>query len=158
MKRTLSAIIVILMVGTSLAQGLGRSLPVLKNRLGLTDQQVAEIQQLLRKHREAVFPLQQDLRAKQHALVNALEAPQPDAATVGRLVIEQRALRQQIQKLNQQLQSDVRAVLTPEQQQKFDEWRQARPRPQRLGLRPLRRPARAGLRALGRGPFGRLGL
>lgn len=162
MKRTFSAIIAILFltVGTSLAlaQGLGRSLPVLKNRLGLTDQQVADIQELLRKHRDAIFPLQQELRAKQHALVKALEAPQPDAATVGRLVLEQRALRQQIQKLNQQLQADVRAVLTPEQQQKFDEWRQSRPQPQRLGQRPLRRPARVGLGALGRGPFGRLGL
>ncbi|HXF06580.1 MAG TPA: periplasmic heavy metal sensor [Blastocatellia bacterium] len=159
MKRAFSlmTLIVILAAGVSLAraQGLGRSLPVLKNRLGLTDQQVAEIQDLLRKHRDAIFPLQQELRAKQHELAKALEAPQPDATAVGRLVIEQRSLRQQIQKLNQQLHADVRAVLTPEQQQKFDEWQ--RSRPQRPGQQ-LRRPVGLGLRALGRGPFRRQGL
>ncbi len=154
MKKALLAIIVSLLVavGTSpaVAQGLGRSLPMLKERLGLSDQQVAEIRELLRKHRDAVFPLQQDLRAKRHALVTALEAPQPDPMTVGRLVIEQRALRQRIQKLAQQLQADVRAVLTPEQQQKFDQWRQSRT--ERLGARPLRQQAIRGWRLSGRRP------
>ncbi|GBC82851.1 hypothetical protein HRbin10_01987 [bacterium HR10] len=104
----------------------------LRERLGLTPEQVARIQELIRTHRNDVFPLQQELRAKTHELRNALEAPNPDATTVGQLLLERRALQRQLREKNQKLRADIEAVLTPEQKQKLSEWRQTRP--------PLRGP------------------
>ncbi len=98
-----------------------------RERLGLTPEQVARIQELIKAHRNDIFPLQQELRAKTHELRNALEAPQPDATRVGRLLLERRALRKQIQEKNQKLRADIEAVLTPEQRQKLKEWQQAPP-------------------------------
>ncbi len=107
----------------------------LREQLGLTPEQVARIQERLRAHRNEVFPLQQELRAKTHELRNALEAPQPDATTIGQLLLERRALQKQLQEKQQKLRADLEAILTPEQKQKWTEWRQTRPplRPRRWG-------------------------
>jgi Spy/CpxP family protein refolding chaperone len=123
----------------------------MRNRLGLSEQQVSQIQDMLKQHRNAVFPLQQELRTKNHALATALEVAQPDATTVGRLVIEQRSLKKKLGEMNEKMRKDIEAVLTPEQKQKLDELRQAAPPPgvapgplrQRQllrGLGPIRRP------------------
>jgi Spy/CpxP family protein refolding chaperone len=128
----------IILAGTGLvlAQGPGRLLQM-RNRLGLSEQQVSQVQTILQQHRNAVFPLQQELRAKNHALANALESAQPDATAVGRLVIEQRSLKKKLGEMNEKLRKDVEAVLTPEQKEKLDELRQAVPAPG-AALRPMR--------------------
>lgn len=95
----------------------------LKTYLGLTDQQAADIQVLLKTHQTATFPLRQDLRARAQELRNALDAAQPNAAAIGQLVIAQHALKTQLQTLDLKLQSDIAAKLTPEQQQKFEQLR-----------------------------------
>ncbi len=107
----------------------------LREQLGLTPEQIARIQERLRAHRNEVFPLQQELRAKTHELRNALDAPQPDATTIGRLLLERRALQRQLQEKQQKLRADLEAMLTPEQKQRLTEWRQTRPplRPHRWG-------------------------
>jgi len=107
----------------------------LREQLGLTPEQVARIQERLRAHRNEVFPLQQELRAKTHELRNALDAPQPDATTIGQLLLERRALQRQLQEKRQKLRADLEAMLTPEQKQRLAEWRQTRPplRPRRWG-------------------------
>jgi len=114
----------------------------LREQLGLTPEQVTRIQELLKAHRNDVFPLRQQLQAKTHELRNALDAPQPDATTVGQLLLERRALQRQLWEKQQKLRADLESVLTPEQKQKLTEWQRTRPplRPRRWGG-----PARLGL-------------
>lgn len=108
----------------------------LREELGLTPEQITRIQEAVKAHRNAAFPLQQELRAKTHELRNALEAPQPNATMIGQLMLEQRELRKRLRELNQKLRADLEAVLTPEQKQKWQQWRQtqAPQRMRRLGL------------------------
>jgi Spy/CpxP family protein refolding chaperone len=106
--------------GAALAQNPPETLVFLKNRLGLTGQQVSAIRELQRKHREDVLPLEQQLRAKNQALRAALEVAQPSTATVGQIVIDQQALRKQLNAHNEKLRTDILALLTPEQKQKFE--------------------------------------
>ena len=105
--------------GLALAQNQSESMGILKNRLGLTSQQVSGIKELQKKHREDALPLEQQLRVKNQALRTALESTQPNAATIGQMTIEQQALRKQLQTLNQKLQTDILALLSPEQKQKI---------------------------------------
>ncbi|MCS6816974.1 MAG: Spy/CpxP family protein refolding chaperone [Blastocatellia bacterium] len=108
----------------------------LREYLGLTPEQVTQIQERLKAYRNEIFPLQQQLRAKSHELRLALDAPQPNATAIGQLVLERRALRQQLREKQQKLRADLEALLTPEQKQKLTEWRQMRPplRPRRWGF------------------------
>lgn len=91
----------------------------LKNYLALTDKQVADIQDLVKKHQTAAFPIRQDLRARSQELRNALDATEPNPASVGQLTIARHSLREQLRTLNTKLRDDIAAKLTPEQQQKF---------------------------------------
>jgi Spy/CpxP family protein refolding chaperone len=129
MRRIAVSGLILLMIGGGGIAWAQRPAHVLRwrERLGLTPEQAARIQELIRAYRNDIFPLQQELRAKTHALRNALEAPQPDATSVGRLLLERRALRKQIQEKNQKLRADIEAVLTPEQRQKLREWQPAPP-------------------------------
>jgi Spy/CpxP family protein refolding chaperone len=108
-------------------------MPGLKRALALTDTQVNEIGALLRKHREAAFPIRQDLRARNNELRNALEMAEPNPTTVGQLVIARSTLSKQLRELNFKLRSDIAALLTPEQKAKFEQMRNWRgPRRGRL--------------------------
>jgi len=91
----------------------------LKTHLALTDKQVSDIEDLLKKHQTAAFPIRQDLRARNQELRSALDTAEPSSAAVGQLVIVQRSLRSQMRTLNLKLQGDIAAKLTPEQQLKF---------------------------------------
>jgi Spy/CpxP family protein refolding chaperone len=103
----------------ALAQNPPESVAVLKNRLGLTVEQVGGIKELQKKHREDTLPLQEQLRAKNQALRAALEPAQPKVETVGQIVIEQQALRKQLQALNVKLRNDIFTLLTPQQKRKI---------------------------------------
>lgn len=108
------------------AQGHAGQMARLKHFLALTDTQVNDISALLKKHREAAFPLGQEVRARNHELQNALDTAEPNPNTVGQLVIARHALTKQLQALNVKLQSDIAAVLTPEQRQKFEQMKDRR--------------------------------
>ena len=103
------------------AQGRAGQMPRLKRALALTDTQVNDIGILLKKHREAAFPLRQDLRVRNHELRNALETAEPNPNTVGQLVIARNGLSKQLRELNIKLRTDIAALLTPEQKAKFDQ-------------------------------------
>ena len=122
-KRIFSALLLGLMLlavhSLVLAQNPPELARALKNRLGLTPQQVSAIRELQWKHHEDILPLEEQLRAKNQALRAALEPAQPNTATVGQIVIEQQALRKQVQARNEKLQTDILALLTPEQKQKM---------------------------------------
>jgi len=108
------------------AQGQAGQMARLKRLLALNETQVKDIGVLLKAHREAVFPLRQDLRVRNHELQNALDTAQPDPNTVGQLVIARNGLIKQLRGLKIKLQSDIAALLTPEQRQKFEQIRARR--------------------------------
>jgi len=108
------------------ARGQAGQMARLKRFLALTDTQVNDIGALLRKHREAAFPLRQDLRARNHELQNALDTAEPNPNTVGQLVIARNGLSKQLRALDVKLRSDIVAALTPEQKQKFEQMKDRR--------------------------------
>lgn len=130
-KRTFSIVLAVGLLitalsGIALAQNPGagarmQRIAKLKDYLALTDKQSADIQELFKKHQAAVLPIRQDLRARSQELRNAMDTAEPNAATVGQLVIGRHSLRSQLRTLNQKLHDDIAAKLTPEQQQKFSQ-------------------------------------
>jgi Spy/CpxP family protein refolding chaperone len=124
-KKIFSAVLMssLLLVCSSVAAAQGQAGQVarLKRFLALTDTQVTDISALVKKHRQAAFPLRQDMRARNQGLRKALETPEPNPNAVGQLVIARRGLNKQLRALNVKLRSDIAAVLTPEQKQKFEQ-------------------------------------
>ncbi len=124
-RKMFSIVVVSLLVSASgsvaLAQRPGARLARMKNFLALTDQQVSDIKDLLKKNQQAAFPLRQDLRTRNQDLQKAFDAPEPNPNAVGQLVIARHALRSQLRALNEKLRADILAKLTPEQKQKFEQ-------------------------------------
>lgn len=111
------------------AQGRAGRMAKLKAYLALSDGQVHDIGALLKNGQGAVFQLRQDLRASNHELKNALDIPEPNPNAVGQLVIARNALNSKLRALNVKLRSDIAALLTPDQKQKFEQlkpWRERR--------------------------------
>lgn len=104
--------------GIALAQNPVKA-QMFKNQLGLTGEQMSQLKELGGKFREDVLPLEQQLKAKNQALHAAFEASPPNATTVGQIVLDQQALRQQLRQRNGKLRADIFAVLTPQQRQKI---------------------------------------
>jgi len=106
--------------GVAMAQRPFARLAKLKNYLVLTDQQVSDIGSLLKKHQDAAFPLRQELRVRNHELRNALAEPEPNATTIGQLVLAQRALKARLRAVNVKLRADIAGKLNAEQKQKLE--------------------------------------
>ena len=96
--------------------------PDLKVFLNLSDGQIQGLVQLQQQKGQALQPVVQQAAETQQRLQQVLEAPNPDPAIVGQLVIAIAALRQQIQQIaggsfQQQasnlLQSDQKTKLPP---------------------------------------------
>jgi Spy/CpxP family protein refolding chaperone len=98
----------------------GRGGPDGARYLDLTADQKAQIQELRQAQRPQLQELAQKLRDSQKRLHEALEAPSPDPAAVGTIAIEGHELQKQMRKLHEDADAAVRALLTPEQQVKFD--------------------------------------
>ena len=103
----------------AMAQKPGPRLARMKNALALNDTQVNDIKDLLKRHRQAAFPLRQDLRATNRDLRAAIEATEPSPGAVGRIVMVRHSLKKQLRQLGIKLRRDIAATLTPEQKQKF---------------------------------------
>jgi Spy/CpxP family protein refolding chaperone len=88
--------------------------------LGLTSDQQAQLEQQREARRPEMEALGQKLRENHQRLQAALEAASPDPATVGAIVIEGHGLQLQMRKLREEGDKAFRALLTPEQQAKFD--------------------------------------
>src|SRR5690349_14988746 len=101
-------------------QGRGQRFERLKTYLALTDAQVTQMRDLVRAHHDAVAPLREQMRDKREAIRAALDLAEPNATTVGQLVIAEHGLRTQVKTLNKKLNDDFVAILTPEQKTKFE--------------------------------------
>jgi len=98
----------------------GRGGPGGARYLDLTDGQKAQIDELRQAQRPQMQELAQKLRESQKRLHEALEASSPDAAAIGEIALEGHELQKQMRKLHEDADAAVRALLTPEQQVKFD--------------------------------------
>jgi Spy/CpxP family protein refolding chaperone len=98
----------------------GRGGPGGARYLDLTADQKTQIQELRQSQRPQMQALAQKLRETQKRLREALDAASPDPAAIGAIALEGHELQKQMRKLHEDADAAVRALLTPEQQVKFD--------------------------------------
>jgi Spy/CpxP family protein refolding chaperone len=114
--------------------------------LGLSEQQKEAFRQVHEKQRPQMEALHVKMRENREQLRKALEAASPDPVAVGELAIEGHRLRKQGRALGEETDKKLRALLTPEQQVKFDAMNELR-----RGMGPR------GDGPIGDGPMGRHG-
>ena len=85
---------------------------------GAQQEKVREIMDEQRAQREAIY---EKLSANRDALHQLLESGSADASAVGELVLEGRKLHEESRLLRDAEQKAIRAILTPQQQKKFDQ-------------------------------------
>ena len=88
--------------------------------LGLSEAQKVEVRKLMEGRRAEHEALREQVEANSEELKKALESASPVPAEVGELAIEGHRLREQGRALREAQDKAVRALLTPEQQTKFD--------------------------------------
>jgi len=92
---------------------------VLKEILGLSDQQLASIRDLAQARASAADNLRRQLEDRQRALSDALSSPTPDSSTVGNLVITINSLQKQVGQIEAGFRNGFLALLSDEQKSKL---------------------------------------
>ncbi len=103
----------------------GRAQTALKTALGLGDQQISQLIQLRKDERQALQPIRQQMQAAARALRDAMAAANPDPAAVGKLTLQARGLREQVQQSNKSYHDRALALLDATQKAKLDNLQQA---------------------------------
>lgn len=96
---------------------------VLQRILNLEDDQLEAIQALRSDFKAAAEPVRDQMKAASKALSDLLSNDSPDAAAVGEQVIALRNLRQEIRVTRADLGAAFEALLTGEQLERLEEWR-----------------------------------
>jgi Spy/CpxP family protein refolding chaperone len=109
----------------------------MKQELGLTDDQVEQLQKLHDQQRQAGHQRFQDMRSKRQELHQLLEAPSVDQKAVDAKAKELSDLQAAAFRDRLHAQIATRSILTPDQQKKMDELR-ASHRHNRRGGRQFR--------------------
>lgn len=115
---------------------------ILKRQLNLTDEQVKQIREIRRQQAEQLRPQREKIAEAAKNLRALMQQDNPDPLAVGRLMVDMKKMRQDLARSRDPFNDQVKALLTPEQQQKLEELRK------RLEQAPGARRAR---------PMGRLG-
>jgi Spy/CpxP family protein refolding chaperone len=92
---------------------------VLKEILGLSDQQFASVRDLAHARASAADNLRRQLEDRQRALSDALSSPTPDPGTVGALVISTNSLQNQGGQIEAGFRNGFLALLSEEQKSKL---------------------------------------
>ena len=109
-------------------------------RLGLTEEQKAEVKKLRESHRATMASFREKATGIRTRLREQLEMEESSPAKVGELVIEGRDVRQQIRKARESVRESFTAMLTEEQREQIEKFRDRRGRPgARRGNRSGRR-------------------
>ncbi len=116
--------------------------------LELSDSQEAEIKVIFEAHHDSASSQREEVKANAEALKAALDAPNPDASAVGRLVIKGHQLREQSRSERETHEANIANVLTEQQLAKWEGFKAGRDRDGRRG-------DRAGARKGPRAGFGR---
>jgi Spy/CpxP family protein refolding chaperone len=94
---------------------------VLKDYLGLTDDQATAFQALLDTRQQAVQAILPQLDVAQKALDDALKGTSPDPTQLGTLLLTVQGFKEQIRAADQAASVGFKALLTAEQQAKVDQ-------------------------------------
>jgi Spy/CpxP family protein refolding chaperone len=94
---------------------------VLKDMLGFTEGQLADLHALQDARRQAVEALQPRIAEAERALAEALNGAQPEACDVGGKLLAVNALRKQVGQAEQTFRAGVAALLTEAQKAKVEE-------------------------------------
>jgi Spy/CpxP family protein refolding chaperone len=108
--------------------------------LGLTEQQKSSFEKIRQQQQPEMKTLRDEMRDNDQRLRDALQAASPDPTTVGELAIEGHQLGEKMRALRGQTQKQLRAILTPEQQVKFDAMMALRGKEGPMGGRPWLAP------------------
>jgi Spy/CpxP family protein refolding chaperone len=119
-----------------------RAREALKTALGLSDQQIEQLTALRKEERQALQPVRQEMQQAQKALRDAMAAGTPDPAAIGKLTLQLRGIRQQVQQTNQTYRDRALGLLDDAQKTKVQNLQQTMQRLERI------RPAIAGARLL----------
>ena len=92
----------------------------LKNALNLTDAQVSAIQALMQTRQDRAKAIMQDVQAKQQSLDTLLNVTTPDPTAVGNAMIALRASEKQMQAERDWFITELKKLLTADQQQTLD--------------------------------------
>lgn len=96
-------------------------------KLNLTEEQQASAKQLFQDLKAKVAPIHQAQQALHTQLKSALAAANPDAATVGQMVIQMHQNRAQLKPVMQAFHQQLEALLTPDQLAKFKQMQASHP-------------------------------
>lgn len=97
--------------------------------LDLTAEQRAAAREIFESARDAAEPKRDALRDLHDQLRTALEADAPEPAAVGALVIQLDGVRDELKATFEGAQASFVALLTDEQRQRYEAFRELRPRP-----------------------------
>jgi len=93
---------------------------VLKEILGLSDQQLASFRDLAQARASAADTLRRQLEDRQRALSDALSLPTPDPGTAGNLVITINSLQKQFGQIEAGFRNGFLGLLSDEQKSKLE--------------------------------------
>src|SRR5579864_1007528 len=96
-------------------------------KLNLTEEQQATAKQLFQDLKTKTAPIHQAQQALGTQLKAALAVPNPDAATVGQVVIQMHQNRAQLKPVMQAFHQQLEALLTPDQLAKFKQMQASHP-------------------------------
>ena len=95
--------------------------------LELSNEQVQALVTMIEARDTAIRPLAEELQRHQQALEQILHNPDADATTVGKLVLETRALNANVANIRGQAAAQFEQVLTPEQLDRLQHIREVAP-------------------------------
>jgi uncharacterized membrane protein len=131
MKKTCLAVasVLMMMLQPSIARAAEGELPppivFVSNFLQLSEAQTTSLVGMIQSRDTAIRPIAEALQTKQQALQSLLDTPSPDAAAVGKLMIEISAGQHQIAILAQSAAASFASTLTDEQKQTMEFVRRA---------------------------------
>jgi uncharacterized membrane protein len=131
MRKTCLAVasLILLSVYSPLARAEDEPLPqpivFVSTFLQLSGEQTHGLITIIHTRDETIRPILESLRASHEALEKLLDSPDPDAATVGRLIIEIYAGQEKAQEVARQAAASFAETLNDEQRQKLQLIRQA---------------------------------
>lgn len=106
--------------------GFGVPLNRLAAYLRLSDEQIAEAQEIFTAAREAAAPIRETQKALHEELRALLDGENPDPTAVGEVVLDLHANRQELRTLRQAAFADFEALLTAEQLEKLERLKEMR--------------------------------
>ena len=114
------------MEGQHLGSGGGMLSERMTEALGLTEEQLEQIDALKQEMQATVEPLHEQREEIREALKAELELEEPSAVEVGQLVISRRDLSREAREVRESFRESFQEILTPEQLEQLEELKENR--------------------------------